>query len=82
LLLLYVDDGGDARRAPKGVSLAVFTHCLKAFMTKITLNINVVGVLAGAWALQNHWKKQPVVDAVQLVFQGEVHWFSMCQLGD
>jgi hypothetical protein len=54
LLLLYVDDGGDARRAPKGVSLAVFTQCLKAFMTKITLNINVVGVLAGAWALQNH----------------------------
>ena len=32
----FVDDGGDARRAPKGVSLAVFNQFLKALETKKT----------------------------------------------
>jgi hypothetical protein len=41
-VVTVVDDGGDARRALEGVSLAVFSQFLKAF-DKNTVNIDVFG---------------------------------------
>ena len=42
-VVTVVDDGGDARRAPKGVSLAVFSNFVKAFGINHTVNVDDFG---------------------------------------
>ena len=42
-VVTVVDDGGDARRAPRGVILAVFSQFLKAFGANNTVNFDAFG---------------------------------------